>query len=125
VRNKKECKKMLQGLNFVMYHVPNLKEARDFYVEKLGLTVAVEQPGFIQLEQPGGSGATFALGEAADATPMQNAELWWFVADVDATHAALVAKGVEIASPLTDMPFGRTLAIKDPAGNTLYLLQPR
>jgi len=32
---------------------------------------------------------------------------------------------VEIVSPSADMPFGRTLAIKDPAGRTLYLLQPR
>jgi len=116
---------MLQSLNFVIFSVPNLAEARRFYTEKLGLAVAAEQPGFIQFERPDGSGATFALGEDAAAKPFQNVELWWAVEDVDATHAALVAQGVEIVDPPTDMPFGRTLAIKDPAGNTLHMWRPR
>ena len=43
--------------------------------------------------------------------------------DADATCAELQARGVAIAGPPTDMPFGRTFSIKDPAGATLYMLQ--
>jgi predicted enzyme related to lactoylglutathione lyase len=116
---------MVSGLNFVVAHVPNLAEARTFYTGKLGLTVTGEQPGFVQFAQPEGQGATFALSEAADAKPVADPELWWYVESADATYAALVKAGVTIASEPKDEPFGRTLAIKDPAGNTIYLLQPR
>ena len=112
-------------MNFVLVHVPNLAEARTFYTEKLGLTVAGEQPGFVQFAQPGGNGATFALSEATDARPVADPELWWYVENTDATYAALAKAGVTIANEPKDEPFGRTLAVKDPAGNTIYLLQPR
>jgi len=39
---------MLNGLQFVLAHVTDLASARAFYAEKLGLTVAAEQPGFVQ-----------------------------------------------------------------------------
>lgn len=116
---------MLQGLNFVMLHVRDFEEARAFYTEKLGLAVVDEQPQFVQFAQPGGQGASFAMGVSAEAQPFGDPELWWYVDDADVAHAALVAKGVEIAAPPVDMPFGRTFAIKDPAGNTLYIMQPR
>jgi predicted enzyme related to lactoylglutathione lyase len=116
---------MLNGLNFVILHVRDLAQARTFYTEKLGLTVKGAQPGFVQFEQPGGRGATFALIEAADATPTAAPELWWYVDNLDATPATLVKAGVPIASAPKDEPFGRTLALTDPEGNTVYMLQPR
>jgi len=112
------------GLNFVFVHVADFAAARAFYTEKLGLTIKGEQPGFVSFEQPGGAGATFALGEDPDARPFDHPELWWYVADADAARAALAAKGVE-PGPLVDQPFGRTFTFTDPAGNTLYVLQPR
>ena len=111
---------MLQGLNFVIVHVPDIETARDFYTEKLGFTVEAQQPGFVQFRQPG-SGATFALGQEDPAH--ERVELWWFVDDADATHATLRDRGVEIVSPPTDEPFGRAFSIKDTAGNQLNLLQ--
>lgn len=112
------------GLNFVFVQVANLAAARAFYTEKLGLTVKGEQPGFVSFAQPGGSGATFALGENPQARPFDQPELWWYVADADAAHAALAEKDV-VLGPLENQPFGRTFTFKDPAGNTLYVLQPR
>ncbi|MEO7074180.1 MAG: VOC family protein, partial [Ktedonobacterales bacterium] len=79
---------MLTGLNFVMIHVKDVAAARAFYTEKLGLAVANEQPGFLQFAQPGGQGATFAIGAAENATPVNaGTELWWFTADADAEYA--------------------------------------
>ncbi len=116
---------MLNGLTFVILPVRDIAKARAFYTEKLGLTVKGAQPGFVQFEQPEGAGATFALSEAADAAPTAAPELWWYVDSADATHAALVKAGVTIASAPRDEPFGRTLSITDPEGNTVYMLQPR
>jgi len=110
---------MLQGLQFVMTHVPDVARARDFYVEKLGFTVEAENPDFVQF-RPTEAGAAFALGQEGHGDPV---ELWWYVDDADATHADLAAKGVEIVDPPHDMPFGRVFAIKEPAGATLYMLQ--
>lgn len=110
---------MLHGMQFVVVHVPAVAAVEAFYTETLGLSVAARNTGFLQLA-PGG-GASVALGEAAGRDPI---ELWWYVDDAEAELARLQARGVEIVQPIVDMPFGRTFAIKDPAGTTLYMLQP-
>lgn len=115
---------MVQGLSFVIVHVPDVAAARTFYTEKLGFTVQDEQPGFVQFKRRGADGATYALGQTPPGAA-EGPELWWFVDDADASHAELAALGVEIVNPPTDEPFGRAFAIKDLAGNTLNMLQPR
>jgi predicted enzyme related to lactoylglutathione lyase len=123
VTNLKGVFAMLQGLNFVLLHVTDIEKATAFYTEKFGLVIEAQQPGFVQFKQPMGQGAAFALSSEGDGTPVQNVELWWFVDDADATYADLVAKDVSVAQPLKDEPFGRTFAIKDPSGNTLYIMK--
>jgi catechol 2,3-dioxygenase-like lactoylglutathione lyase family enzyme len=113
---------MLQGLQFVILHVPDIAASRTYYAEKLGFEVEAEQPGFVQFRQPGaGAGATFAISQ--DDGSRDRIELWWFVDDADGTHATLKAKGVEIVTLPHDEPFGRALSIKDVSGATLNLLQ--
>ena len=114
---------MLQGLNFVLLHVTDIEKAAAFYTEKFGLDIETRGPGFVQFKQPMGQGATFALSSEGDGSPVQNVELWWFVDDADAAYAELVAKDVTVAQPLKDEPFGRTFAIKDPEGNTMYVMK--
>jgi predicted enzyme related to lactoylglutathione lyase len=109
---------MLSGPNFVIRYVRDLDQARQFYTDTLGFHVEDEPPGFVQFANTGG--ATYALGTAEAS---ESVELWWYVDDADATHQALRARGVEIVAPPKDEPFGRSLAIKDAAGNTLHLLQ--
>lgn len=115
---------MVQGLSFVLMHVRDVAAVRGFYTEKLGFTVDAEQPGFVQFARRSGDDATYALGQTPPNTP-EGPELWWYVDDADASHAELAARGVEIVSPPADQPFGRTFAVRDPAGNTLNMLQLR
>lgn len=110
---------MVQGLQFVMMHVPDVATARDFYRDTLGCAVEAENPGFVQFV-PTERGAAFALGQEGHGDPV---ELWWYVDDADATHRELAARGVRIVEPPHDMPFGRVFSIKEPAGATLYMLQ--
>lgn len=113
---------MINGLNFVMLHVPDVAAARGFYTEQLGFAVEDEAPGFVQFKAPGG-GASLAIGTASDQEPVGEVELWWFVDDADATFATLAARQLPIVMPPTDMPFGRAFAVQDPAGHTLRMLQ--
>ena len=112
---------MIQGLNFVLTHVHDVDAARAFYTEKLGFAVETDAPGFVQFKAP--SGASYAIGQPTGAPGEETVELWWFVDDADATHAALAAQGVEIVTSPHDEPFGRAFAIKDPSGTTLNMLQ--
>ena len=112
----------MHDLNSVILHVADVAAAKAFYTEKLGMEIDNEAPGFVQFKAPNG-GASFALSTQDPAEPLQEVELWWFVDDVDAEHARLVAQGVPIAQPPKDEPFGRSLAYQDPAGHTLFMLQ--
>lgn len=109
---------MLSGPNFVIRNVADLAGTRRFYTEKLGFRVEEEQPGFVQFAKTGGTPYALVENPSGEA-----AEIWWNVDDVDATQEQLRANGVEIVQPPKDEPFGRTLVIRDTAGNTLYLLQ--
>ncbi len=113
------------ALELALLHVTDIDAARAFYTEKLGLEVDPEQsgPNFVLFNRPGGVGASLALSSEGDGQVYTGVELWWYVENADATHDELVARGVEVATPLMDMPFGRTFSVKDPSGNTLYLLQ--
>src|SRR5262249_6446688 len=112
---------MLGTLNFVVVHIKDTAVARSFYTEKLHYTVVDESPDFIQLDA--GNGATLALQQDDQAAPTTSIELWWQVADVDATHATLVERHAEIAVSPKDMPFGRIFSLKDPDGNLVNYYQ--
>ena len=47
---------MLNGLNFVLAHVPSIAEVLPFYTEKLEFEVETQVPGFVQFKQPNGQG---------------------------------------------------------------------
>ena len=116
---------MILGLDFVLLHVPNIEQARTFYTEKLGFAVEDQQPGFVQFKKDGGMGAIFALQEDAGVASHSGVELWWIVDNADTTYASLVSRDVEVVSQPSDEPFGRAFSIKDPAGNTINMFQPR
>lgn len=114
----------MPGLNFVMLHVPNLDEAREFYTRTIGLDVESEQPGFLQFRNPDGNGAIFAVAEHPDAQNLAGGELWWMVEDADATYEGLVARGAASLTPPHNEDFGRAFEIRDPSGHTLRFFQP-
>ncbi|GAC1575806.1 MAG: hypothetical protein NVS4B1_01630 [Ktedonobacteraceae bacterium] len=110
------------GLNFVMIHVADVHAAKDFFTEKLGLELETQVPDFVQFKQPGGSGASLAIGKG-DTTPDIGTELWWYVENAEQALATLQQRGATVKEPLTDMPFGRTFSIQGPGGYVFYLLQ--
>ena len=114
----------MQGqLNFVILHVRDIAAARDFYKETFDLSLEGASADFVQFTLHGG--ATFALQRDEHPAATATIELWWQSPDVDAHYEALKRRDVEIVSEPQDMPFGRTLSIKDPEGNVVNLWRPR
>jgi catechol 2,3-dioxygenase-like lactoylglutathione lyase family enzyme len=114
-------------------------EALDFYVGVLGLEVATDADlGFMRwltvrvpgdekeilLEKPGPPAHDPQTAEQVRELVTKGAAGGWLafqVDDVDAVHAELVEKGVEITQPPTDMDYGRDIGLRDPFGNNLRI----
>ena len=69
----------------------DLERARRFYSEKLGLEPVEERPGGLRYNCGGGS---FALFESAGSASGTHTQMAWEVDDIEATVAALRARGV-------------------------------
>jgi len=100
---------------FVLYYVDDIEAARRFYTETLGLTVQRQHPTFIQFDN-------FAIASDEAVGGSREPEVYWVVPNADAAFVELSGR-VEVAVPLREMPFGKVFAIKDPAGNSVYLLE--
>jgi catechol 2,3-dioxygenase-like lactoylglutathione lyase family enzyme len=77
---------------------------------------------FVQLTPPG-SACSIALGTGVtDAQPGSVTGLQIVVDDIDAAHAHLATRGVEV-SEVQDFPWGRFVFFKDPDGNSWAVQQ--
>lgn len=91
----------------------DLRRARKFYSERLGLEPVEERPGGLRYQYGGGS---FALFESAGAASGSHTQMGWEVKDIEATVAALRARGVVFEE--YDLPGFKTVnGIADIAGN--------
>ena len=113
-------------LELVMVPVTDVDRAKEFY-EKVGFhadhdqTVS-EEIRFVQLTPPG-SACSIAIGRGlTEMAPGSLDNLQAVVADADATHADLVARGIEV-SGIDDQPWGRFIQLRDPDGNSWTLQQ--
>lgn len=118
------------------YYVPDPGVAADWYRDKLGFDILGdhrEGPGlrWVSASPPGSSWqfifsevSTHGEGELAERF---RAELGFaphymlICDDLEETLASLRERGVEIASPPEDLPFGRAAFIRDLFGNTITL----
>jgi catechol 2,3-dioxygenase-like lactoylglutathione lyase family enzyme len=113
-------------LELVIVPVTDIDRARDFYVQA-GFVVdhdqtVSEEIRFVQLTPPG-SACSIAVGKGL--TKMQPGSLdnmQAVVADADAVHADLKARGIEV-SDVDDQPWGRFVYFSDPDGNGWSLQQ--
>ncbi|MFF0699481.1 VOC family protein [Streptomyces tendae] len=118
-------------LEVIPLPVTDIDRARDFYRDKVGFHVDIDQevmPGMriVQLTPPG-SGCSVALGDAiwdmaqgqARPEPGSYQGLQLCVADIKAAHAELTARGLEVSEPVQYAPDdGATfMYFKDPDGN--------
>jgi catechol 2,3-dioxygenase-like lactoylglutathione lyase family enzyme len=103
-------------------HITSLDEAKAFYVEVLGLRVAMDHGWIVTLIDPAHPTAELSLmthDATAPVVPLASIE----VDDVQPYFDAAVAAGAEIVHPLTDEPWGvRRFFVRDPEGNVVNVL---
>ena len=108
-------------LELVAVPVSDVDRAKAFYVEQVGFNAdhdhtVSDEMRFVQLTPPG-SACSIALGKGIiDTEPGSLGGLQLVVGDVDAAHAELAQRGVEV-SEVQDLPWGSFLFFSDPDGN--------
>ena len=112
--------------------VPYLESAdfaavKSFYVDTLGLEVAMEDPdipNFLGLSSPDNPSAQIVVSAQGVEQPMPDFGVdMGSVAAVDAAHKAALRDGREVVYPLTDEPWGiHRFFVRDPTGAVVNVL---
>lgn len=114
-------------IELIVLPVSDVDRAKVFYADKVGFVVdhdqrVSDQLRFVQLTPPG-SACSIAFGEGLVDTPPGSVHgLQIVVADADAAHAELSARGVPV-SAVEDLPWGRFVYFSDPDGNAWAIQQ--
>ena len=101
--------------------VPDIKSkdldaSRQFYVDVLGLAVAMDMGFIVTLVSPSNPTAQVSLMRDDDSLAILP-QLSIEVADVDDVHSRAVSRGLNILYPLTNEPWGvRRFFVTDPNG---------
>ena len=118
-------------LELVAIPVSDVDRAKDFYTEKAGFNadhdhVVSDEIRFVQLTPPG-SACSIALGKGVtDAPPGSVQGMQMVVSDIEAAHAELAGRGVDV-SDVQVFPWGSFVFFSDPDGNrwAVQQLPPR
>jgi predicted enzyme related to lactoylglutathione lyase len=117
---------MIQGLRGATIWSEDLAKLLPFYRDLLGLSVAIQIPGFVVLGERGAP--SLALGTHSEVRGRNLDPARHMVGlgsdDVDADWTRLAAAGVEFVESPTDYGQLRIATLKDPEGNLIQLLQP-
>jgi predicted enzyme related to lactoylglutathione lyase len=118
-------------LELIGVPVSDVDRAKSFYTDKVGFNLdhdhrVSDELRFVQLTPPG-SACSIALGEGAvQGEPGSIKGLQLVVTDIEAAHAELAARGVDV-SEVQDFPWGLFVFFSDPDGNAwaVQQAQPR
>lgn len=118
---------MIKKIAFTMYPVKNLKRARKFYEEDLGLKMTEDFRGeWIEYDLAGGCFAiTNMLGDYVTPSSNSGGSIAFEVDNVDELTSRLKAKGIQVKLEPTDTPVCRMSVVIDPEGNSVTLHQAK
>jgi catechol 2,3-dioxygenase-like lactoylglutathione lyase family enzyme len=104
------------------FQAPQPTASREFYVDVIGLEVAMDQGWIVTFIAPGNPTAQISVMRE-DATAAVQPDASIEVDDVDAVYAAARRLGYEVVHPLTDESWGiRRFFVRDPNGKVLNVL---
>jgi predicted enzyme related to lactoylglutathione lyase len=108
-------------IELIAIPVTDVDRAKDFYTDKAGFNadhdvVVGDEIRFVQLTPPG-SACSITIGKGVtDAEPGSVQGMQMVVPDIEAAHAELVGRGMDV-SEVQDFPWGRFVFFADPDGN--------
>lgn len=111
----------ITGVRAISIPVDDQDEALRFYAETLGFALVRDMPTpnggrWIELA-PGADGPVVTLERALPGTRRGAIGIRFMTEDVDATHATLVARGVDVDEILAWPGVPKMFAFRDPDGN--------
>ena len=114
---------MVLGLRTVIYHVPDLKRAREGYSAALGVKPYFDEPFYVGFNIGG-----FELGLDPDIKGVKpgagGAVPYWGVANVEKAVEQFIRAGATLKSPIQDVGEGiRVATVADPFGNLVGLIE--
>lgn len=105
--------------------VSDIKSARAFYADFLGLSTEEFNLGWVARFTDPGTGAQLQV-LTRDATAVQDPLISVKVDDVDAAYEEALARGYEVVHPITTEAWGvRRFFVQDPSGNVVNIVQHR
>jgi predicted enzyme related to lactoylglutathione lyase len=118
---------MIKAVKFVSVYVTDQDRALAFYTQKLGFTIATDQPmgpdaRWIELRIPGAETALVVVKPMMPEHRVGGFMNMAFVADdVQKTYEELSSRGVEFTQPPKTESWGTGAVFQDPDGNTFAL----
>ncbi len=113
--------KNILGLRTVIYLVPNLAEAKKWYIEAFGKQPYFDEPFYIGFEIGGYELGLFPAYE--NQKRGDNVEAYWGVNDINAEYKRFLELGAQEHTPIKDVGGGIEVAtILDPWNNLIGLI---
>jgi predicted enzyme related to lactoylglutathione lyase len=113
---------MFLGLRTVIYHAPDLAEAKAWYAAAFGVAPYFDEPFYVGFEIGG-----FELGLDPDVSRVSvgnNAVAYWGVSDIAEAYARMLERGAQARQPVTVVGDDIKVAtVADPFGNVIGLIQ--
>jgi predicted enzyme related to lactoylglutathione lyase len=111
---------MILGLRTAIYPAPDLKAAKSWYTEMLGVAPYFDEPFYVGFSVGG-----FELGLLPDATPgTSGPQPLWGVADIASAYARLLKLGATALAPVAEVGGGiKVASVVDPFGNRFGIIE--
>ena len=114
---------MVLGLRTVIYHVPDLGRAKEWYSRAFGVQPYFDQPFYVGFNIAG-----FELGLDPDTKEVKpgagGTVAYWGVANAAQAVEHFVRAGASLESPVRDVGEGiRVATVADPFGNLMGLIE--
>ena len=114
---------MVLGLRTVIYHVPDLDRAKQWYSAAFGVKPYFDEPFYVGFNIGG-----FELGLDPDLKGVKpgpgGSVAYWGVPNADKAVAHFIKAGAALRSPVRDVGEGiRVASVADPFGNVVGLIE--
>ncbi len=109
------------GLRTVLYHAPDLEQAKAWYSQILGMSPNFDQPFYVGFNV---GGYELGLDPNSTASGAGGSVAYWGVADARAAFARLISLGATAHGEVQDVGEGIKVAtVLDPFGNVFGIIE--
>jgi catechol 2,3-dioxygenase-like lactoylglutathione lyase family enzyme len=112
---------MIQSIAFLTYAVSDIKQARHFYEDLLGLKLTHEAGGEWFEYDLGDTTFAISAADAEHPVPVRGAVVAFEVADLDAEAERLQHRGVTFRQRIAETPVCRFAIVLDPDGSEVII----